>query len=240
MPRRLVVFAALAVVLAAIFVRLGVWQLSRLQERRAFNAERARPLTAPELPFDSLRERVPYRRVTLAGAPDFEREFALSGRSRNGSPGVHVVTPYRRAGNDTAVLVIRGWVYAPDAASADLPRFRGEAGGVRGYTDTLPAGPGSVDARRARVLRRLTTAGVAELVPYPVAPLVVVSRDSAGPAAPARLPLPELHDGPHLGYAIQWFAFALTALVGAAIVLARGRRERDDGSTAAMRGTRQR
>jgi cytochrome oxidase assembly protein ShyY1 len=34
-----------------------------------------------------------------------------------------------------------------------------------------------------------------------------------------------LDDGPHLSYAIQWFAFATIAVVGAGIVVARTRRE---------------
>lgn len=236
MPRTLVAFVAIAVLLSAVFVRLGFWQLSRLDERRAFNARRALPLSLPEIPFDSLHDRAPYRRVRVEGTPDFEHEIALSGRSRNGSPGVHVVTPFRRAGNDTAVLVVRGWVYAPDAATADLSRFREDVRGARGYTDTIPAGSSAPDSNRPRVVRRLTTGAVSALLPYPAHPVLVVAQDSAPPSAPARLPLPELSDGPHLGYAIQWFAFALTALGGAGIVIHRARMRRDAGSTAAREG----
>ena len=148
MPRKLVAFVAIAILLSAVFVRLGFWQLSRLDERRAFNARRALPLSQPEIPFDSLRDREPYRRVGIEGTPDFDHEIALSGRSRNGSPGVHVVTPFRRAGNDTAVLVNRGWVYAPDAATADLSRFREDLRGARGYTDTIPQGSFTPDPTR--------------------------------------------------------------------------------------------
>lgn len=236
MPRKLVAFVAIAVLLSALFVRLGFWQLSRLDERRAFNAARAQPLALPEIAFDSLRDRVPWRRVHLDGTPDFDHEIALSGRSRNGSPGVHVVTPLRRAGSDTAVLVIRGWVYAPDAATADLSRFREDLRRVRGYTDTIPGGSFTPDPNRPRVTRRLTAGAVAALVPYPVHPVLVVAQDSAPPSAPARLPLPELSDGSHLGYAIQWFAFALTALGGAGIVVHRARMRRYAGSTAAREG----
>lgn len=236
MPRKLVAFVAIAILLSAVFVRLGFWQLSRLDERRAFNARRALPLSQPEIPFDSLRDREPYRRVGIEGTPDFDHEIALSGRSRNGSPGVHVVTPFRRAGNDTAVLVNRGWVYAPDAATADLSRFREDLRSARGYTDTISQGSFTPDPTRPRVTRRLTAGAVAALVPYPVHPVLVIAQDSAPPSAPARLPLPELSDGPHLGYAIQWFAFALTALGGAGIVIHRARARRVAGSTAAREG----
>jgi surfeit locus 1 family protein len=232
-PRRLIAFVALAVVLAALFIRLGFWQLSRLEDRRAFNAARARPLAEAEIPFERLTDASPYRRVRLRGAPDYAQEIALSGRSRNGSPGVHVLTPFRRADSDTAVLVNRGWVYAADAATADLTRFRETVDELSGFTDTIPAGAAFTDPNRPRVVRRLTRGAIEALVPYPVHPVMIVMQDSAGPAAPPRLPLPSLSDGPHLGYAIQWFAFALTALVGAGIVGYRTRKPRSAGATAA-------
>lgn len=233
MTLRIWAFVALATVLSLVFIRLGFWQLSRHDERRAFNAERARPLAEPEVPFEQIEAHVPYRRVRLAGTPDYDHEVALSGRSRNGSPGVHVLTPFLRAGNDTAVLVVRGWVYAPDAATAALSRFRETLGSASGYTDTIASGPAALDTTRARVTRRLTRASISALVPYPVHPVMIVMQDSAGPAAPARLPLPQLSDGPHMGYAIQWFAFALTAIGGAAIVVHRTRKGRNAGVTAA-------
>ena len=233
MSRRLVAFVVLAVILAALFVRLGFWQLSRRAERRAFNAERARPLAASPVAFDSLPAGAAYRRVRLEGTPDYEHEFVLAGRSRNGSPGVFVFTPFRREGSDTAVLVNRGWLYAADAVTVDLTRARESLAVVHGFTDTLPAGIGAADARRPRVLRRLSGEAARALAPYPLHSLYVVAQDSSGGALPARLPLPELSDGPHLGYAIQWFAFALTALGGAAIVVHRTVRHGSAGSTAA-------
>jgi cytochrome oxidase assembly protein ShyY1 len=36
--------------------------------------------------------------------------------------------------------------------------------------------------------------------------------------------MPALDEGPHRGYAIQWFAFAVIALVGAGAVVVRERR----------------
>jgi surfeit locus 1 family protein len=71
----------------------------------------------------------------------------------------------------------------------------------------------------------MSRAGIAAKIPYPLAPyyLVLTGGDSAG-AHPARRELPALDDGPHLGYAMQWFAFATIALVGAGAVVRRDRR----------------
>lgn len=234
MPRKIVAFVLLAVALASLFVRLGVWQLQRLDERRVYNAALAAQLAQPPVPFDRLGPEDRARRAVVEGTPDWEHEFVQTGRSLNGSPGVYILTPVRPP-EGPAVLVNRGWVYAPDAATVDLAAWRESRTRFTGHT-ALPQ-PGtspSVPTRTAgRSTRVLTPESIAALVPYPVAPLYLVARDSGGPGIPARLPEIELSNGPHLSYAIQWFSFAAIALVGAALVAVRARRPSTAGSTAA-------
>jgi cytochrome oxidase assembly protein ShyY1 len=50
------------------------------------------------------------------------------------------------------------------------------------------------------------------------------------PGAPVRLPLPSLDEGPHFGYAIQWFLFALIALGGSGLMIWRDRRTAATGN----------
>lgn len=224
MTARTGAFVALAVLLAVLFVRLGFWQLDRHQERKAFNADRAARLAVVAAPFDSLR-RLPegwLRQAVLSGEPDSLNEFVITGRSRNGSPGVHIMTPVRMVGNDTAVLVNRGWVYAPDAATIDLKRWRESRTSFSGHTDTLPT-PATPPQLKDRRLRNLGVAGVDQLLPYPFYSLYLIAHDSA-PDAPARLSQPALDGGPHLSYAIQWFCFAAIAIGGAVIVWHKARR----------------
>ena len=241
MSRRLVVFVGLALALAALFVRLGLWQLSRLEDRRARNAGIGERLALPAVPFAEVGARESHRHVTVDGVPDFGNEIVHTGRSRNGSPGVHIYTPLRMPGRDTAVLVNRGWMYAPDAATVDLARARESRTRFHGVTLRLPeapagpAGPAGA-ASAARSIRTLNPASVRRVIPYPVAEIFVVALDSTESGIPARLPAPELTEGPHLGYAIQWFAFALIAVGGAGIVVHRARKGPRTGSTAAMEG----
>jgi surfeit locus 1 family protein len=229
MARRMLLFAALALAGAALFVRLGFWQLDRLGQRRDRNRLLAARLAAPPAQWSDTTA-VRYRRVRLAGKPDYEREIVLVGRSRAGSPGVNLVTPLRLAGSDTAVLVNRGWVYSPDASKVDPTRWReGESLAVEGYVEAFTdPGPGDVPAQQ-RVARRLSHRAVSARFPYPIAPAYVVAIDSAKTSsanAPVRPALPAPDDGPHLGYALQWFAFALIAVVGAGIAITTGRRDR--------------
>jgi surfeit locus 1 family protein len=217
-PRRIVVFSLLAVVLAAVFVRLGFWQLDRLSERRSQNAVIAQQLAGREVPWNQLGDldSARLRRAAVVGVADTANEFAILGRSRNGSPGVWIVTPIQVGSDSVRVLVNRGWVYSPDASTVDLARWRERRTEYRGYSQRFGSGPANV---KGRGLRALDSAGVDALLPYPFAPLFLVAQDSgAVDSIPARLPMPALNNGPHLNYAIQWFCFAAIAIAGAGIV----------------------
>ncbi|HSQ29627.1 MAG TPA: SURF1 family protein [Gemmatimonadaceae bacterium] len=233
--KRLWLFVSIAVVAAAIFVRLGIWQLHRREERRARNALVLSRLKVPEADVESLprdTSAVRFRRVRVAGTPDYQHELVYAARSYRGSPGVNLLTPVRMAGRDTAVLVNRGWVYAPDGASVDLAKWHDRDSTFSGYVEELPSSKGSAYSDRPNVVARLGYDAVSKALPYPVAPFyVVVLGDSAiAPDRLARLTIPPVDEGPHLNYAIQWFGFALVALAGAGFVI---RQARDERSAAA-------
>ena len=219
-----------ALLVAAVCVRLGIWQLQRLAERRAYNATVLSASSLPAVELDALPEGdIRYRPVIVRGRYDTARELVLANRPRRGSPGVHVLTPLLRAGNDTAILVVRGWVYAPDAAHAALERWRedsarGDAGYVRAYDQ---AAPGQRPAGTGAILRQLQYDAAAERMPYPLAPyLVVLTGDGADSVSrhPPRLDSPALGEGNHLSYAFQWFAFAVVAIAGTIVFIRHSRR----------------
>ena len=219
MPRRIVAFCILAAVLAAVFVRLGVWQLSRLHDRRLENDLLAYQLSKPEVPWAALGGPVRgwRRRAVVVGIPDTISEFVVTGRSRNGSPGVWIITPLNVPGSDKAVLVNRGWVYAPDARTADRSRWRERRTEYHGYTQLL--NPGGAITGGGNSVRSLDSVAVGSVLPYAFESLFLVALDSGAiDSTPARLPMPVRDDGPHLSYAVQWFSFAVIALAGATVV----------------------
>jgi surfeit locus 1 family protein len=229
--RRALAFVLVAVVVAAGCVRLGIWQLQRLAQRRALNSVLAARLESPPLPVQRLLadSASTYRRATATGTYDFANEVSLAARTHQGSPGVNIVTPLRLAGTDTAILVNRGWVYSPDAERIDFGRWlEPTAANVNGYLLQLTRGGRGPAASPVspRIVRRLDFDSLAKRLPYPIARFVLVAtpEPSAQPgtppvrdSTPARLSLPLMDEGPHLGYAIQWFSFALIALVGGAV-----------------------
>jgi surfeit locus 1 family protein len=217
-------FVAFAVVIAAVCIRLGVWQLDRRNERRARNAAELAERRKPAVDLAEGAAPVAHRRVRASGSYDFGREFVLRGRAFEGVPGVELVTPLRLPGRDTAVLVHRGFVASPDAATIDaaLHREPPEAE-VEGLALPLPAGNAGgapISANGRETWRRLDPTALRSRLPYPVYDAyILVESPAGGGGAPRRIPPPSLDEGPHLNYAIQWFAFATIALVGSGAYL---------------------
>ncbi|MGI9078770.1 MAG: SURF1 family protein [Gemmatimonadaceae bacterium] len=225
MTRRNVLAAIVAVVAAAVCIRLGFWQLERLGERRSSNELVRRRFAEPPVPAGSPAARpesLRFRRVRVDGVWDFDREIVLSAKTRDGSPGVHIVTPIRPSEGGPAVLVNRGWVYSPDAMTVDLERWREPLeANVTGYVEELApqsAKPAAPRDTKSRTWRFLYADRVASAFPEGVAPYYVVALTEARqrPNSPVRLPAPAFSDGPHRSYAVQWFSFAVIAVVGVA------------------------
>ena len=215
---RTLVLGVVALALAAVFVTLGFWQLRRGEERQARNAELRQRLESPPLELtasavtgpgaveDLTSDSLAYRRAIARGRYDHTREAVVRGRSLRGAPGVDLVIPLvLDAGGE--IPVDRGFVPSPDAAGVDRRRH---------------AQPGPVVVEG--YLRRASPAEVRD----GVRPGFVLERlpDPSRPGYPRPRGLPELGSGPHLSYAIQWFAFAVIAVVGYGALVAKQRRPR--------------
>lgn len=233
MSNREKVLGGIALMLAGLFMQLGVWQLGRLRERQEYNAPIKARLDQPPadlraLPRDPAVAR--YRRVRVSGEYDHAHELVLTLRSRQGSPGVNLLTPLKVEGSDTAILVNRGWIYAPDGMTADTKPWREpDPVNATGFVLLLETGDsgGVRSASRREAIRRPHLGTIASMLPYPVAPYyVVLSSPGAVPdSTPPRVPPPALSEGSHRSYAMQWFTFAIIAVGGTAILLMRGRRK---------------
>jgi surfeit locus 1 family protein len=222
------ILSVLAISFAALSISLGFWQLRRLAARKAANATLESRRAATELPLDSLPAdtgAAHFRRVRIRGAYDYAHEIVLTLRGREGSPGVNIITPLKRSGNDTAVLVNRGWVYSPDGVTVDLTRWKeGDTVNANGFVETFPTvGPfDQPNPTRPRSMRRLHRSDLLKLFTYPIANYYVVLTDSSiSPNAPPRVEPAPLDEGPHRNYAIQWFSFAAISIIGLVIFLRR-------------------
>ena len=212
----------------ALCIRLGIWQLDRLEGRRAFNAqfESMRELPALDLNQegpDSIAE-MEWRSVQVTGEYDFENQIALRNQYYGDQYGYHLWTPLLFDG--TAVLVDRGWIPADGNSMPFDWRKYDEAGVVSvsgqirlgqakpvlgGVADTLPE-----NGARLEIWNNGDVARIASQLPYPILPVYIqVAADPSDdePPIPFR-PEIELTEGPHFGYALQWFTFASILFIG--------------------------
>lgn len=221
-----VVAAVFVLAVAAGCLRLGFWQLDRLEQRRARNAAIRAAGELPPLRLDSAAlatsadpESLAWRRAEAAGRYHHAGDMVLRGRSRGGRPGVHLVSPLVMA-DGRVVMVNRGWVPAPDGSTADVRPLR-TTGPVRVSGALLPlstdADQGIPIGRGADTTWRRVDLVVARgRASGPVVPLLLqqLPADGAEGAPPLPEPLPALSQGNHLSYAVQWFSFATIAVIG--------------------------
>ncbi len=196
-----------------------------------------------------LTDSLEYRMVTLpVERLDWEDSVLIRNRSFDGQAGCHLAVPVAIASSDSAeprgALVVAGWLHQamcddqPDARSRPYRTELDGAGHLEGRVRRSqqrgllgPADP--AEGRLASLARtdveRIDQQTALSLVPVYVeltgaatadGSAVLVGADATSDAATLRvLPPPELDAGPHLGYTIQWFSFAVIAAVGYTLVL---------------------
>jgi cytochrome oxidase assembly protein ShyY1 len=242
-PRRSLKVLLFATLVAAVCVRLGIWQIARLHERNAFVVALHHGLSQPPVPIGSLLpsggsvdpDSVRYRRVTVTGTYDPRREVVLYGRGlSSGVNGDHVLTPLQMPGR-AAIVVDRGWVPAgndtpPVGVAAPPPGTVTVTGILIPSEGGLPGEGGGAPVTETT---HVDLAQLASQLPYRVAPLYLLLQTQSPAQAALPKPAPFLLPPapPHLSYAIQWFSFATIALVGAVILIRKERQSAvPDGS----------
>jgi surfeit locus 1 family protein len=229
---------ATALIVSAACVALGIWQIARLHQKQQFNAAVRAGLAESPRPLEDLvsgqvdPDTVRFRRVTATGTFDAQNQVELYGRTQGGRPGSHLLTPLV-SDDGSAVIVDRGWIPLGLDPTAKAPTTgHVEVEGVLFASEGDPPGRIGAATERVDTLVRVDLARIQTQLPYRIAPVYVLLQDRASTRSgelPIPAPLPELSEGPHLSYAVQWFSFATIALVGAAVVALREGRGRAIG-----------
>lgn len=234
-PRWLAVHL-IVIIIAGVFIRLGIWQLDRLAERRTSNAAIAERTEIAPVDLNELLGNVAvsdreYRRVVVAGTFDVDGEVLIRSRTHNGEAGFHVVTPLL-LNDGSAVLVNRGWVPldldTPPVSPALPPVGPVEVTGTVRESQSAPAlGPRDPSEGKLERFYWIDIPRLQQQSSYPLTPISLELVVQV-PAQSGRLPIPvparTLTEGSHLAYAVQWFAFALIGLGGYGALLHRNRR----------------
>jgi cytochrome oxidase assembly protein ShyY1 len=231
----LIMFVA---VLGVVFVTLGEWRLDRLAQRKERNATTIANEQKPVQPYEQvftrpITEADQWQRVEARGTFDPEHQFVVRYRSNGGADGYEVVTPLRTAAG--VMLVDRGFI--PLERGARIPSTApapptGEVT-VIGHVRRDEKGRRAATTPVANQMRLINSGAIATTLPYPISSgyigLLTVQPEQQGGFR--TIQLPELSEGPHFWYAVQWFMFTAVAVVGIVVFIRadlRARREERD------------
>jgi cytochrome oxidase assembly protein ShyY1 len=232
----------LVVLLVTSMILLMFWQLSRLHDKRAFKSLAEHHQAEPAAPVQELLPPgvgvgsgrvgdVLYRNATADGTYIADRTFTVENRTdASDSPGAWVLTPLDLGGN-RAVVVNRGFigydVHGNIVAPAP-PTGRVHVTGLM-FPSQTRGFFGAKDPKTGvlKVLARVDLARVDAQVAEDVLPayLQVVTSRPAEPPAPKGTPAlealgpPDISEGPHLSYAVQWAIFSTIAAGGYVLLL---------------------
>ena len=211
-----------ALLAAALCVRLGIWQWQRGSTAQAEWSRFVRGTdTLQELGARGVTDLPLFQRVAVQGELDGAHQFLLDNRSFHGRPGYEVLTPLLRTANPP-LLIDRGWLpftgrraQLPDVSLsapstvqltgrlANLP----SAGLAAGRAAPDPHGPWP------RLASFPTLAQLEQAFGAALAPRILLL-DPQSPFGYAReWQPPGMSPLRHFAYAIQWWCFAALALV---------------------------
>ncbi|WP_162529677.1 SURF1 family protein [Nocardioides caldifontis] len=245
LSRRWVLFALFVGALAFLFVRLGEWQFHRLDEREQRNAWTERNLEADPAPVDdvlSTDASVPddreWLRVRATGTYDAAATVIVRYQTRDGDAGVDLVTPLV-TGSGAAVLVDRGWVPTDNTGDVpdELPEPPSGEVEVVGFVRADSSGRG-IEVQDGST-RAISSDEIGKTLDYPVYDgFVDAESETPAPADEVVRPeLPDLGEGPHFFYGIQWWFFGALAVFGFAYLVWDERRGKNQRRRAATEAT---
>lgn len=221
----------LVVIAVAVMIRLGIWQLDRLEQRRAFNtrvesqlAESPLELAGGNLENDLYD--MEYRSAGASGEFDFHNQVVLRNQDWDGRLGVHLLTPLLIAGAEEALLIDRGWIPYEEYTGGNISQYdiagQVQVEGMLRRSQSKPAIGGVADAvpgpgeAPLKAWNWINLSDISAQLPYPLLPVYLTAAPLPGEQSPpyrAELEL-DLTEGSHLGYAFQWFAFAAILGIG--------------------------
>jgi cytochrome oxidase assembly protein ShyY1 len=222
LSRRWLLFALVVAVLCYAAWWLGEWQFHRLADRKDSNAVvRANEDKPPAPVVDVLAPGRPvseddeWRLVEATGRYDPDDTVIVRYRTRDGASGVDVVVPLVTA-DGTALLVDRGWTATENQGTRpdEVPAPPEGEVTVEGWVRADATGDSAdVDAESTRAV---SSEEIGAALDLPVYGGWVELRSEDGEPASGLEPveLPELNNGPHFFYGLQWWFFGLLAIVG--------------------------
>jgi cytochrome oxidase assembly protein ShyY1 len=221
---RLLPFIAMLVV-AAIGISLGQWQLRRAAEKEAIEQRITERAKEPPLRLDGVAasaadaDALEFRQVLVRGEFLPGWTIYLDNRPYQGKPGFHVITPLKVAGSSRHILVARGWVARDVADRSRIPEIATPAGvvevtgSVRRHAGRLLQLGQPAPLKPGAIVQNLDAAQLAQATGLEFEPFIIEQASDGNDGLVRDWPRPSQGKDRHLGYAFQWFALAATAFL---------------------------
>ena len=231
LSRKWLLTTLLAIAAVVVLIRLGNWQLDRLEQRRIFNSRVTAQIDSPPIELNAGTisldlYNMEYRSVNIIGEYDHSFEVALNNQVWGGLLGIHLLTPLKITGTDSYILVDRGWIpqedYSPERWSKYAAPGIVTLQGVIRRPRSNPTFGGIPDPALEPGEKRLLYWNMinldriqieSELLFLPVYVLQSPDGEQLNPPLKELIGL-DLTEGSHIGYALQWFAFAVILAIG--------------------------
>lgn len=222
LSRRWVLFLLAIVVVGYGTWWLGEWQFGRLQDRKERNAvvvanEDRTPVPVADVlaPGRRVAEKDEWRLVTATGVYDVADTVVVRYRTREGAPGVEVVVPLVTDAGP-ALVVDRGWFATedPEIGPDELPAPPEGEVTITGWVRA--DGTGGSTKVTGRSTRAISSTEIGEAIDQEVLTgfVALKSENPAPDTALAPVELPDLGEGPHFFYGLQWWFFGVLAAGG--------------------------
>lgn len=209
-----------------LFIKFGLWQYHKATQKQAIQVayNQATADSALKFPLDVLNPADwNYKKVSVSGVYATKYQFLLDNQVEANRVGYHVITPLKIS--DTQyVLVNRGWILGKDIHS-ELPAVDTPAG-VQTVTGQvwLPSKKifsledKTVGSSHSQILapvwQHMDLDKYQRQVPFAVSPLAIkLDQNSAAGGFVRNWQVPTARIMTHIGYAYQWFGFAIATLL---------------------------
>jgi len=200
---------------------LGLWQIERASEKEAFKAVIDSRIQEPVRSLNKSRDQLQaHSQANAKGKFISEDQFLLDNIIHHGKPGYYIISPFKIADTKAIILVNRGWI--PQNSDRNilpeipLPLEKNSIEGVLAMPRSKPVILGSIDqpiSETPPLWYYMDTKVFEQENKYKVLPLVLRLKPSKESSLIRQWPKFEAKSGMHIGYAIQWFVFALFVLI---------------------------
>jgi surfeit locus 1 family protein len=208
-----------------LLITLGMWQLNRAEEKRAYISLLEERMKAPVLNLSANSQekidQIKYRNIELIGRYDSLHQFLIDNQIVDSKVGYFVLTPFLIQGGNKTVLVNRGWIplgknrhSLPDIVVSEKPTtITGRINSFPSVGIKMQGADIPIDVWPSTV--QLVDTGVLEkklrMALYPFQ--IELNKDqNNGYIRQWHITTP-IPPEKHIAYAVQWFALGITLTV---------------------------